>query len=132
MNYLFLRSRNTFKNCKRCFEKFQTLMAAFPVNKNARLHSKQTSTDVSELKKQHRKYMKRQICTVKNKENELPENGGQIVKEMLKNKNINLSRFSYNRSIDEVHCRRKKRKISICHVFHIIVVLMRYITEERK
>ena len=49
------------------------------------------------------------VCTVKNKENELPENGGQIVKEMLKNKNIDLSRFSYNRSIDEVYYRRKKR-----------------------
>ena len=48
------------------------------------------------------------ICTVKNEENEAPENGDQIVKEMLKNKNIDLSRFS------------------------LIVGLMSYIAEERK
>ena len=46
-----------------------------------------------------------------NKENEVPKNGGQIVKEMLNNKNINLSHFSYNHSSDEVHYRRNKRKI---------------------
>ena len=43
------------------------------------------------------------ICKMTNKENEVPKNGGQIVKEMLNNKNINLSCFSYNHSSDEVH-----------------------------
>ena len=49
-------------------------------------------------------------CLVKNKENEVPNNGGQIVKEMLKRKNINLSRFSDKHYSDDNY-RRKKRKI---------------------
>ena len=241
------KTQHTFKNCERCFNKFQTLMDAFPVNEKARLHSKQKSIDMSELQNktreiyekanfelkksfpgvefnqaqievpelhlqkklssrekqketrksvnQFKKSVEKHLqetavlrtfgtdisfaktnklrmlesfetkegcrkrtnddiekiatgkkskkdhvgtntswdqetcvnlvesypdgyeinfsvlardCAVKNKENEVPKNGGQIVKEML------------------------KIKISICHVFHIIVILMKYITEEIK
>ena len=49
-------------------------------------------------------------CNVKDKENiKVPGNAGQIVKEMLLDRNIDLSRFTFEK--DSILFRRKKRKI---------------------
>ena len=59
------KARHTFKNCEMCLEKFQTLMDAFPVNKNARLHSKQKAVDMSELQNKTMEIYEKASCELK-------------------------------------------------------------------
>ena len=60
------KARHTFKNCEMCLEKFQTLMDAFPINKNARLHSKQKAVDMSELQNKTMEIYEKANCELKN------------------------------------------------------------------
>ena len=87
-------------------------MDAFPVYKNACLHSKKKSTDVR-VEKTTQKIYENANFEFKKLFPGIGFNRAQTEVPELKNKNIDVSPFSYNRSIDEEHYKRKKRKLKV-------------------